>query len=50
MMSITYEVIEEFGNKIIKATNGDDVYFIPTDRSNADYQAYLKTLNEANTL
>lgn len=44
-MSITYEVIEEFGNKIIKATNGDDVYFIPSDAANRDYQEYLKEIS-----
>lgn len=50
-MPITYEVIEEYGSKVIKATDGEDVFYIPCDEGNSAYQAYLKSLeDEANTL
>jgi hypothetical protein len=41
----TYEIIEEFNTKLIKATNGNDVFWIPMVDENADYQAYLNRDN-----
>ena len=48
---ITYEKIETENGICVKMTfeNGD-VSFIPIDPSNADYQEYLKSLDEASTL
>jgi hypothetical protein len=48
-----YEVIiSEITNvKSIKRTDEDGtVWWIPTDEGNSDYQAYLKSLDEAATL
>ena len=47
-----YEVITTpFGNTTITAIFKDGrMLSIPTDESNSDYQAYLKSLDEANTL
>jgi hypothetical protein len=41
---ITYEKIEENGSVMIKAIEGDDIYYIPCDLGNSSYQAYLKSL------
>ena len=40
---MTYEIItEEDGTQTIKRTNEDgSISFIPADKSNSDYQAYL---------
>ena len=39
------EVIDDFGSKMIKRTNLDGTEsWIPLDPANADYQAYLKSL------
>jgi hypothetical protein len=39
------------GNEIIVRTNDDEtITYIPTDPANSDYQAYLKSLDEASTL
>jgi hypothetical protein len=47
----TYEVIEIRNGQCIKATlENNEVLFIPTDLANSDYQAYLKSLDEAATL
>lgn len=42
-MKPTYEVIEtDFGNTVIKRTDADgQIWWIPTDPANSDYQAYL---------
>ena len=48
-----YEVIKTtFGDAdIIKRTDEDgSIWWIPTDPANSDYQAYLKSLDEASTL
>jgi hypothetical protein len=46
-----YELVKaqnEFENDSIKRTDEDGVIsFIPTDPANSDYQAYLKSLDEA---
>lgn len=51
-MKYTYEdVTDDFGNKSIKRTDEDGlVAWIPMDAGNSDYQAYLKSLDEASTL
>jgi hypothetical protein len=43
-----YEIItSELGNKTIKYTDEQgDVYWIPTDPANSDYQAYLAQLEQ----
>jgi hypothetical protein len=48
-MEYTYEVVStDLGVDVIKRTNPDDtVTFIPKDEANADYQAYLKSLEES---
>lgn len=47
----TYEKIENDYGICIKMTTEDGVIsFIPNDPANSDYQAYLKSLDEANTL
>jgi hypothetical protein len=48
-----YEIIKTtFGDAdIIKRTDEDgSIWWIPTDEGNSDYQAYLKSLDEAATL
>jgi hypothetical protein len=48
-MKYTYEqAVDDFGNKSIKRIeeNGS-VAWIPMDEGNSDYQAYLKSLDEA---
>jgi hypothetical protein len=46
-MTSTYEVIENNDQNIIKRTDADgQVWWIPTDEANADYQAYLKSLED----
>ena len=42
-----YEEIDINGTLYIKRTNGENVYMIPTDPANSDYQAYLKSLEES---
>jgi hypothetical protein len=52
-MKSIYEVIpaNEITPQQIKRTDEDgSVWWIPTDPANSDYQAYLKSLDEANTL
>jgi hypothetical protein len=51
-MQPTYEVITTpLGNTIINATFEDGrMLSIPSDPANSDYQAYLKSLDEASTL
>ncbi len=46
---IKYEKIEatDLTSEIIKATDGDIEFWMPTDPANSDYQAYLKSLDEA---
>lgn len=47
-MEYTYiQETSETGWEYIKRSDGA---FIPKDLSNSDYQAYLKSLDEANTL
>jgi hypothetical protein len=50
MNESTYEVIEapyEGAAEIIKRIDPDGkVWFIPVDEANADYQAYLESLND----
>jgi len=45
-----YKILEnENGFKILTRTNEDgSISYIPTDPSNSDYQAYLKSLEENN--
>jgi hypothetical protein len=48
---IRYEVIENpFGNTIKQDNEDGTTFFIPTDLANSDYQAYIKSLDEAATL
>ncbi len=44
-----YEIIQTpFGGEILKRTDEDGKeWFIPKDPANSDYQAYLKSLDEA---
>lgn len=51
-MKPTYKLIKgDFGNDTIERTDLDGtVWYIPTDPANSDYQEYLKSLDEANTL
>ena len=45
MNTSTYEVINNAFGDIIKRTDEDgQVWFIPTDPANSDYQAYLASL------
>ena len=45
------EYTDGLGSKVIKKTTEDGrEFFIPIDPANSDYQAYLKSLDEANTL
>ena len=47
----TYEILEatDLTPKTIKRTDEDGrVWFIPTDPTNSDYQAYLATLASSN--
>ncbi len=45
MKSIYEEVTTETGNVLIKRTDTDGrIWWIPTDQSNTDYQAYLESL------
>ena len=50
-MSI-YTIIKSSTDKDIIVRTDEDgaVWFIPSDEGNSDYQAYLKSLDEANTL
>ena len=45
-MTAKYEITTtEIGNKVVTRTDEDgQVWFIPTDPANSDYQAYLATL------
>jgi hypothetical protein len=47
-----YEIITSIlGTQTLKRTDEDGAeWFIPIDPANSDYQAYLKSLDEANTL
>ena len=46
-----YEIIKSPFGETIKRDNEDGTTsFIPTDLGNSDYQAYLKSLDEASTL
>ena len=49
---IKYEKIEasDLTSEIIKATDGDIEFWIPTDPANSHYQAYLKSLENAEQL
>jgi len=51
-MKPIYEVIETpSGNTVINATFEDGrMLSIPSDPANSDYQAYLKSLDEADSL
>jgi hypothetical protein len=51
-MEYTYEVIDnDFGVQVIKRTDESDfTTFIPKDPANADYQVYLKSLENAKEL
>jgi hypothetical protein len=46
------QIIDPVSNKsVILATDEDgQEFWIPTDPANSDYQAYLKSLDETNTL
>ena len=48
-MEYTYEVVDaDFGIQVIKRTDETDfTTFIPKDPTNADYQLYLKYLDES---
>jgi len=46
-MKLTYE---EQDNVIAATDENGKQYFIPKDEANSDYQAYLKSLDEASTL
>jgi len=47
-MEYTYEVITNDNGDTIKRTNPDGSFtWIPLDPSNADYQAYLESLDES---
>ena len=52
MTKVIYEeYISDFGTKSIKRTDEDGtIWWIPTDPANSDYQAYLASLDEADTL
>jgi hypothetical protein len=48
-----YEIIKTtFGDSeiIVKTDDDGTVFYIPPDPANSDYQAYLKSLNEAASL
>lgn len=47
-MKYTYELItDDFGNEVVKRNEADGVTtWIPKDLANADYQAYLASLDE----
>jgi hypothetical protein len=49
---MTYQKYTDvLGSKVIKKTTEDGrEWFIPIDAANSDYQAYLKSLDEASTL
>jgi hypothetical protein len=51
-MKITYELVQVYtGDKMVLRHNEDGTTTsIPTDPANSDYQAYLKSLDEASTL
>jgi hypothetical protein len=44
-----YEIIDINGTTYIKKTVGEMVTIIPINEGNIDYQAYLKSSNEAET-
>lgn len=46
------QIIDPVSNKTVIHAVDDDCreYWIPMDEGNSDYQEYLKSLNEANTL
>jgi hypothetical protein len=44
----TYELVDQGTGSVIKATDeSGQVYWIPLDPANSDYQAYLAQLEEA---
>lgn len=46
---MTYEEIEQFGSKMIKGTDKNgNVFWIPCDPANSDYQRYLRWLENPN--
>lgn len=50
-MKYTYTINESLTGTIIARTDENgNVAFIPKDLGNSDYQAYLKSLDEASTL
>ena len=52
-MKYTYEKIANELNDSIVLKRTDEtgkIWWIPTDPANSDYQAYLKSLDEASTL
>ena len=48
-MKYTYEELIE-GYMIKRTDENGEVAYVPKDPANSDYQAYLKSLDEANTL
>ena len=38
----TYEIVEELGATMLKATEGEKTLWIPTDPANSDYAEYLR--------
>jgi hypothetical protein len=40
----TYELIENEEGSVIKATDGQEITWIPLDPANSDYQEYLAQL------
>lgn len=47
----TYEVIQQEVGSIVKRTDTEgNIAWIPVNPENSDYQLYLKSLDEANTL
>jgi hypothetical protein len=48
---IKYEIQKAIGLTSIMKTNKEgNVFYIPSDAGNSDYQAYLKSLDETPTL
>lgn len=48
-MKYTYVELEE-GFMIKRTDENGEIAYVPKDPANSDYQAYLKSLNETNTL
>jgi hypothetical protein len=48
---IKYEIQNAIGlTSIMKTDEKGNVFYIPSDSANSDYQAYLKSLDEASPL